>query len=84
MFDSSWYFKHDWTQGFTLKLGWSKTIWRTTEKFGTFHIFFYSSDMEDLLREERTMFNCHQNKVENIALPKRNDMFWKNKIKTGF
>lgn len=36
--------------------------------------------MEDFLREESTMFNCHQNKMENIALIKRNDMFQKNII----
>lgn len=40
--------------------------------------------MEDFLREESTMFNCHQNKMENIALTKRNDMFQKNTIKAGF
>lgn len=47
-------------------------------------MFFYSSDMEDFLREESTMFNCHQNKMENTALTKKNDMFQKNKIKTRF
>ena len=47
-------------------------------------IYPFIALMEDFLREESTMFNCHQNKVENTALCKRNDMFWKNKIKTGF
>lgn len=47
-------------------------------------MFFYSSDMEDFLREESTMFNCHQNKMENIALTRRNGLFRKNKIKMGF
>lgn len=61
-----------------------ETIWSTTEKFRAFHVFFYSSDTEDFLKEENTMFNCHQNKMENIALTKRNDMFQKNTIKAGF
>lgn len=40
--------------------------------------------MEDFLREESTMFNCHQNKMENIALTKKMTCSKRIKLKRDF
>lgn len=83
MFDTSWHLNMTCLSVSHKSQGGPKQFGEQLKKFRTFSTFFYSSDMEDFW-EESTMFNCHQNKMENTAWPKEMTCSKRTKLKQDF